>query len=66
MSGIRTRNVVQYTRAEKQATPKATFAFRRENEQSVCEADNKHKVRDCECFEYYNLRERAASRTTVG
>ena len=32
---------MQCTRAENQATPKAAFGFRRDNGQTVCEADGK-------------------------
>lgn len=35
--------MVQYTRAENQAMPKAAFGFRRDNEQTVCEADGKRR-----------------------
>ena len=31
-----------------QATQNAAFGFLRENEQTVCEADNKHEVWVCE------------------
>jgi len=36
-------------REEKNKRREATFVFLRENEQAVCEADNKQEVRACEC-----------------
>lgn len=42
------KSVVKYTRAEKQASAKQTFGFRRDGEQTVREADKEQEVRVCE------------------
>jgi len=40
--------VVKCTRRENQATQKAAFGFLRDNEQTVCGADEKREARVCE------------------
>ena len=52
-------NVEKYMRKENQATPKVTFGFLRNNEQTACETGN--KARSASLRMWYNSRKRLLS-----
>ena len=59
------KSVVKYTRAEKQASGKQTFGFRRDSEQTVCRADKEQEVRVCERKKREQKSKRLGSRHLV-